>query len=258
MSARPGLSAALAATILVSCQSIAGTTARVAWLQTNVRGDVALGPSGGGASLGDRKVDVEDELGIDAPNDSVLLAAALPTPFGRLGASSFWLEQDGGGRLGSPFGDIAAGSQVATELSFLNVKGYWVYDVVDTPVVRLAPGVALQFIDLELEVVDRSGGTQREDAEFFVPIPLLFLDGDVQVGPLNVSAQGGGMSAHVGDGGGIHWDFEGRVSFVPAESVEVFAGYRLLTIDARGTAGSRDADLDLRIDGWFVGGGFRF
>ena len=45
---------------------------------------------------------------------------------------------------------------------------------------------------------------------------------------------------------------------MPAERVEVFAGYRVVAMDIDGEADSRDAAVDVQVGGWFVGGEFRF
>jgi hypothetical protein len=256
MPARPGTVLALAAILLGSCTSTDGADLRIAYLRSRMQGDVGLGPSNG-ADPGQR-ADVADDLGLGDANDSVLLAGVLPTGFGRFGASTFWFDKSGQDTLSGGFGDLAAGTAVRTETSFRNFKAFWAYDLLRTEHFRVAPGVALQILDIDLEAQSLAASAGRESVELFAPVPMLYVDADARFGDLVIAAQGGGMSIELEDGAGTYWDFEGRIGFVPREDLEFFAGYRFLSIDADGEAGSREADIDLRVDGWFLGGAYRF
>lgn len=256
MSAHPGLVAALVATLFASCSSTDGADLRLAYLQTAIHGDVALGPSTGGSADGSN--DVRGDLSLGDDNHTVLLAGVVPTPAGRFGASMFWFDQSGTGTLGADFGDIPSGTLAQTETEFWNIKTYWVYDLIRTENVRLAPGVAVDFVDLEMSAQSTAAARTYEKVEMFAPIPLLFLDGDARFGRFVVAAQGGGMAIDLEDGDGLYWDFEGRIGFVPREDLELFAGYRFLSMDIDGVADSRTGELDLQVHGWFVGGAYRF
>jgi hypothetical protein len=255
MPIRPALVAVL---FLGACGSVEDVRVHAAYLHTSLSGEVAVGPSGGGTTLTDSGNDLVDDLGIEESNPAPLLGASFSTPIGRFGASTFWFADEGSGTLAHDFGDIPRGTGVRSDFEFLNVKTYWVYDVVEERTFRIAPGVAVDFIDMKTEVRSTAAAQAFEQVEVFAPVPMLFLDGEARFGPFHVEAQGGGMRIDLTDGVGTYWDFEGRVGFAPNERIDVFAGYRFLSMDSGGEASNRDANVDLQVQGWFVGGAFRF
>lgn len=258
MSTRPLLLLLAVLPGLAACDSIQTTELRAAYLQSELSGDIAVGPSTGGASLDARRNSLTGDLGIDDSNPSLLVSGAIRTTIGRFGGSAFWFDDSSTGTLGQDFGDIPLGTAVDTRFEFLNVKTYWVYDVVEERDFRIAPGIAVNFIDMQTEVRSTAAAQAFEEVEVFAPVPMLFLDGEARLGPVLVAAQGGGMRIDLDDGIGTYWDFEGRVGFEPTDDVEVFAGYRYLSIDSKGIASSRDAKVDIDVHGWFLGGAFRF
>lgn len=255
MSPRPIVALFLA---LGACNSIEGVRAHASYLQAELSGDIAVGPSTGGASLGDRENDLVDDLGVEDTHRTILIGGSVVTPIGRFGGSAFWFDDQGSGTLAQDFGDIPLGTTVASSFEFLNVKTYWVYDVLEDRSFRLAPGVAVNFIDVQTSVRSTAAAGNFEEVEVFAPVPMLFLDGEARLGPVLVEAQGGGMRIDLEDGPGTYWDFEGRVGFSPTEQIDLFGGYRFLSMDSDGIASGRDAKVDLQIHGWFLGGAFRF
>lgn len=256
MPSTPRASFAIVA-VLAACSSFDGADVDLAYLQTTNTGTVALGPSGGGADLGSRRDDFGADLGVDGPSPAPLLGATVQTGFGRFGASAFWIGESGDGTLSRPFGDLPAGTAVRSELDFAAVKTFWVYDLVRGATFRFAPGVALDFLDANVRA-ESIGSGGFEELEVFAPVPMLFGDAELALGPVSIGAQVGGSNVHLRDGRGTYWDLEGRVGFVPAERLELFAGYRYVSMDADGIAGSRDAAVDLQVHGWFLGGEYHF
>jgi hypothetical protein len=243
---------------LCACSSIDRISANAAFMQTSVDGHVALGPSTGPVSLDDRKNYLSEDLGVEQSNPGIMLGANATTSIGRFGAAVFWFEDTGSGTLAQPFGDLPAGTAVNSEFDFRNLKTYWVYDILELDGFRLAPGVAVNFIDTQTKARSATVAGNFEEAEVFAPIPLLYVDSELELGMFRIQAQAGGIKIDLGDGEGVYWDLDGRVGFAPVENVDIFAGYRYLTVDASGDARSRDAQVDLRVSGWFLGGEIRF
>ncbi|MGA1018856.1 MAG: hypothetical protein ACO3YY_12840 [Phycisphaerales bacterium] len=229
---------------------------RLDFLKASMDGNVALGSSGGTAGT---NVDINDDLGLGNATSAPLLAAAVPTAWGRVGASAFWFNDTTNGTLSSgAYGDLAAGSQVRSEFSFTNVKAWWTFDAYRSESVRISPGFALDVFDVDLDV-SAAGPAQRfENLDLLAPVPMPFLDGEARFGDFFVAGQGGAMRIDLGDGLGTYWDLEGRIGYLVDDKVEFHTGYRAVGIDANGNADDRQAAVDLIVHGWFVGGSFRF
>ncbi len=177
---------------------------------------------------------------------------------GRFGASALRYDETGNGTLSQSFGDIPAGTPVKTDLELLNVKGYWLYDVIDTGYLRFAPGIAVDVFDVDARVASQTAISVYEEIHITTPVPMLYGQVEGKVGPVSAQVDAGWMSLDLGDVNGTWWDLEGRVSASIVDTFEVFAGYRYIDMATKGVAGGQDFDADIQLQGWFVGGGVRF
>ncbi len=243
---------------LASCKSIEESEVHAAYMHTDLQGDVAVGPSSGGANLAARRNDITGDLGIDDSQPAILFGGSMKTPIGRFGGSIFWFEDSGSGTLARDFGDIPIGATVASDFEFLNAKTYWVYDVLEGRNWRVSPGVAVDFFDSSTTVRAQNASQAFEEVDVFAPVPLAFLDAQLDLADFSLNAQGGGMQITLTDGLGTYWDAEASVRFRPTDQVDFRAGYRFLSMDTGGDAGSRNAEVDLQVQGWFLGGGLHF
>src|SRR5690606_9598741 len=92
-----------------------------------------------------------------------------------------------------------------------------------------------------------------------VGVPLLFLRAEAGVGPVDVIGEIGYLETPRIDGGeGRFLDAEVLVEVSVLPLGHVFAGYRLLDIDANGHTSSDSYGIDLQVRGWQIGGGLRF
>lgn len=257
----PSLSllAAVAVVLLASACVSFNARAYGGVTQSFLEGDIALDSSAGNTNLGASKVDVEDELGLDEREFSPYLRAELGLPFGRFTASGFDFSQTGSGTLGAghPFGDIPAGTSVLSHLEFTNVKAAAHFDLFDFGIVRLGPGIGVDFLDFDVIVSDSTGASfERIDNEVFVP--MVFAQAEVDVGVVAATLDVGYMQASLDDARGSYLDVEALVRVNPLPLLEIFAGYRLIDADARGDADDRRYEADLRLQGWMLGGGIAF
>ncbi len=174
-------------------------------------------------------------------------------------ASGFQYEEDGRGTLNVGFGDLVAGVPVNAEMELTTAQAGFTFPLIDLAGVRLAPGVGVDYFDLNM-VVDQPTVSLREEIDTQGPIPLLFLEGsfDPPVVPLILEARVGAIAGTYGDIDGKVIDAEATLSFNLLDPLEVFAGYRLLRFDVDGTTDGQDFSGDILLDGFIFGGSLRF
>jgi hypothetical protein len=248
------LLAAVAVATLPACYQLE-MTAQVGFARMAVDGDVGY-VSGGGVAIAQ---DVESAFGLGDGQGAPYVRAKLDTGVQVLSVSAFQFEESGTGVLQANFGDspiLTAGTPVSTELEMVNVKGAYAFEI-DLGPVSVSPGIALDYFDLTLEVEDLIG-IASEKAELRAPLPLAFLRGEVDIGPVSAVAEVGYMQVDVDDVEVSLFDLEALLMVEPVPLVHFFAGYRLLALDAEGEIDGDAFDADLTIDGFLIGGGIRF
>jgi hypothetical protein len=226
-------------------------------MQTSLSGDVALEPSSGGVALGSIRTDLEDDLGLNDESGSLHARIELETEIGRWNASVFRHTDSGTGVLDSTFGNIPAGTPVDASLSLTNLKAAWMYDF-DTGVVRLSPGIGIDLFDIETSVRSVTPVTAFEEVEVLAPVPMVFLQAELDLDIVAATVDAGGMSIDLRDAAGTYWDLEGLLRVPVVDHIEVFGGFRYIHIDADGTADGQRFDASLDLTGWIVGGIVRF
>jgi hypothetical protein len=221
-----------------------------------VRGDVALQNSAGTLVLAQDRNDLQDDLGVSEQEVSPYLRAEAQWDRHRVVLSGFGYESSGSGVLANDYGDIPAGTSVASSMDFLAVTGSWSYDLVPSETWRLAPGVQLGYYLLDLSVSSQAPAFESVSSDVLVPRP--YVEGEVAFGRFSLTASLGLIYADFGDADGRYWDAEAMVRARLFEGLELLGGFRYLTMDAFGQAGDRDFDVDLEVAGWFVGGSIVF
>ncbi len=244
------------ALISPSCLGVAdvGASAEFGWMQVGVRGDAGLAATGTTGTPS--TVDVEDELGlgdVGAPYARVELDLSLA----HVTLSAFRYSENSRGALSSGFGMIPATAPVRADTELNNVKAAVGFDVLELPVFRLSPGIAIDYFDVDMRVESPPFGAE-ETLRIDAPIPELFLQAEVDLGVVSATVDVSGMSADIGDVSGEFADVEALLRVHPAAHLQLFGGYRWLSIEADGTSDGQRFDADLRISGWFVGGGVTF
>lgn len=225
--------------------------------QFELGGDVALAPTVASVNLDTIQVDVQDDLGLDDQ---------MGSPYGRIEAdaaivsvvaSGFVVDQFASGRVDVPFGEISAGTDVNTKLDLRNLKAAVVFNLIDIGVFRLAPGIGASVFDMDLEVQDLSLST-TESIEVLAPVPMAFVQAEVDVAWFEAVLDVGGMYIEIEDADGAFVDVEALVRFKPADHLEIFAGLRYIMLDVEGESEGQDFQGDLYLTGWMIGGGIRF
>jgi hypothetical protein len=255
MPSRPCRSWLAALLLLGSCAPLqfAGDAG---YMQMAVDGELALdATSGGGAGNLLQDVDVAFGLGDDrgSPYGRLLFDLGVPV----LSVSAFAFSERGQGTLQADFGAIAAGTDVATDLDLWSVKSALAFEI-DLGRVQLSPGVAAEYLDIDMLVRDDLGLT-TEDLELQAPVPLLFLRGELDLDGLGVVAEIGYVDVpEIDDVEGSLLDLEALLEARLGGHVHLFAGYRYLDLDLDGSVDGQDFAADLVLSGWILGGGVRF
>ena len=89
-------------------------------------------------------------------------------------------------------------------------------------------------------------------------LPYLFLQGEVDIGPLGAVVDLGWSDIELGGQDMSMLDASAMLTFEPAAFVELHAGYRLKSFEGTAGGGPDRRAVDLTTRGFFVGGGFSF
>lgn len=223
-----------------------------------VSGDVALAPTVGGVNLDTIKVDTETDLGLDEASGSPYARVDLGFGPVSLTASGFQYSETGTGTLSQSFGNIVVGTQVATELEFTNVKAAAMFNLIDIGPFHFAPGLGVDYFDMNMSVRSISGPAAYDQLDVQAPLPLLYAQSSVDIGPLGVTLDVGGITGDFGDADGTVLDAELLARIKPTKHFELFAGYRWISIDVEGRADGQSFSAELEFKGWMFGGGINF
>ena len=232
------------------------TTLGAAYMQTSFAGDLAL--SGAAATpLKQRRNSLRQSMRLDDAEPTPLIKASVERDRASFNLSGFWTHTAGSGPLAAPFGDLPAGSQVRNELTFANVKAVGRYDLIPSESFTFAPGIGVDYFHIDVES-RRTTGVGFEQVENDVLVPIADLLVGVNLGGVEVSAEGAWMDADLGDADGTYWDLDGMLKVRPSEKFSLFAGYRWIKMDANGLADSRQYESNIEVSGWYVGGELTF
>ncbi|MEM7200407.1 MAG: hypothetical protein AAF628_09100 [Planctomycetota bacterium] len=239
---------------LTACSGFYGR-AYGGYIQTALSGDVALADTGFAVST---SADIEDDLGLDEDFGSPYVRAELGASIVSVTASAFRYDASGSGTLPVTFGGIPAGVPVTSDIEVLNGKAAVLLNFIDLGPVRLAPGLGVDYFDFDLAVQSQTVPTVFETIDVQAPVPVVYLQGEVDLGPVALTVDGAAMDASVDDIDGTFIDLEGMLRVKPFSHTEIFGGYRWISLDVSGSEDGQDYSGDLRLAGWFVGGGVTF
>jgi hypothetical protein len=240
--------------LLASCTAPTAVAAHVGYARLAVDGDLALGSDGNGGG-GSAAQDVGAAFGLGSELDSPYVRATADFGLPELIASGFWIRESGDGVLDSSFGGLPAGTPVSTslELGHLKLAGALGYTLGP---VTVAPGLLLDVFAIDFRASSSPGNREEVDEVIGVPMPFVRVAAPVFGLAATIEAAYLELPGFV-DGDGRFADVEALLEW-RGESLQFAAGYRLLTADAEGDSGADTVAIDLRVSGWFVGGGLRF
>ena len=147
------------------------------------------------------------------------------------------------------------GSTVETDIEIMNFKGAVTFDIVDVGPLRLSPGVGVDLFDIDMTINATAPVVASERVEILTPVPMLFLQTELDFGLVGATLDTGWMSLDLGDVKGTWIDIEGLANFNVFGPFELFAGYRYISIDTEGEADGQAFEADIELQGWILGGG---
>jgi hypothetical protein len=242
--------------VLCACGSF-DVRAYAGYTATELDGKIGLSPSGNTLPPSQLRADVQRDLGLDDTSGSVLLRAEASFALPRVTASYFRHEQSGGGTLSSNFGDLVVGTQVRTDTDLSVTKLALTFDILNLPMFRLSPGIAVDMLDMTT-TVRATNFNAFEQIDVFAPVPMPFLQSELLLGPIAATLDAGAIDIDIGDADGTYIDIDAMVRYRVAGNIEFFAGYRWISADADGDADGQNFDLDVELKGWLIGGGITF
>lgn len=236
--------------------SFVGVTAEVGFVQMAFGGDAALASASGGVPPGSMQ-SLESTMGLGSDLAAPTARAQLDLGAMVVTASGLYLRERGDGNLAATWGPIASGTAVRTELDFTNIKVSVTHDFGLGPL-KVSPGIAVDLIDFRLAATESTFGN-RGEIDQFLPLPMLFVRAEGDIGLLGLIAEVGYLKVPEIDGAEVALlDAELMLEYRLLPTVQLFGGYRLLDLDGTGETSDSSFAVDLTLDGWFIGGGIRF
>ena len=155
---------------------------------------------------------------------------------------------------------------IGSELDLAVTKLMVGIDVINTPAARIALLVGLDYVefnrfDLIAQETKTSGGgtvtsgdvqTLLEDQS--APVPMVGLRGDALVPFLGrVGAEVSGLKANFEDADILYLDFDVAAHWEPWHNIEFVLGYRAVVMNVEGDVDATHLDIDLDVNGPYVG-----
>lgn len=244
----------LAPLLLTSCYQLE-FAAQAGYSQLALDGDVGYVDGRSSAAI---QQDIDSGFGLGDDQGSPYVRAAVDFGVPTWSVSGFLFSDEGRGTLNADFGNnLTAGTAVDSKFDLGMAKAALAFDIPFGPV-TISPGLAVDFVDLNMEVKDTIG-IATETVELVAPLPMLFARGKIELGSwVNLVAEGGYVKVDVEDISAELLDLEALVELNAVGPFNLFAGYRKVQLDGDGEIDGDNFDLSIGLSGFLIGGGFRF
>lgn len=242
---------------LCSCIKPFDLNLRAGYIDLEPSGDIGLDDSANSQSLGDIKIDIDDDFGLQEADSPYLRADWDPGSW-RVSLSGFKIDDASDSVLSETFGDIPAGSSVRSDMEIFNTKLSATYNLIKTPWAQVGVGAAINYFAIDLDVVSVAPVVAYERIDFDAPVPMLYAQASAELSMFRGDLELGWLSVELPDAKGSFWDLDASISVAPLPYLEIFAGYRYISLNALGEADGQDFDTDLKLDGLYFGGGVTF
>jgi hypothetical protein len=201
-------------------------------------------------------INLESDLHLGGTDYVPYVGAEVDLASFKFAANYFKTSESGTGTVTADFGAITAGSTVESKLDLALAQGRAVYDLFDNDLFKLGLGVTAEWVNFTLDAREQAFGlTEKIDVNEVVP--LLAAHAAVRFDvpflcPFMLDVNAAGMDAHYQDVGGLVLDVEAmlRAEF---KHVDLFTGYRYITVNVDGTTSGQDFKGDVKLAGWMIG-----
>ncbi len=206
------------------------------------------------------EIDLATDLDLDSTDAAPWLHGEVEHGSVRLTAWGFHTEASGAGTVTADFGGITAGSAVTSDLDVTLAQGRALFDLVELFGLELGGGLAVQWIDVSLDVDEPTFGLS-EEVDVRQPVPLLAArvghDFEPLLGlPVDAALSVAWIRADVGDLGGGVLDLEALVR-ARFDRLGLFAGWRTLRVDIDGETDGQEFAGDVDLAGFLFGATLR-
>ncbi|MEX1024884.1 MAG: hypothetical protein WD226_07375 [Planctomycetota bacterium] len=244
------LVALLAAT---SCSIVPEARGALRYQLLEPSGDLAASSGGGSSSTS------LDRLGLGDREE--LLSPRADVSWGPvdLMVSAFDLSASGSGEVDGTYElggvTIPAGESVDSDLDLTHVSALMTWDLVPTDLIDIGIGFGVAYIDFDVTLDGEFSGTARTAEE--VPIPVLALRAEVDLGPVTGNLHVSGMSIDIDDVDAMYLDADAFVAYRFSELLGVEAqlqvGYRHVELEFDYDDGGSNVDGELELSGVYFG-----
>jgi hypothetical protein len=243
--------------LLASCTGL-GARIDLGYMQVQPSGHLALETGGGGGPPAvSRNNDINSDLGIATELDSPYARVELDFGLLHLTGSGFSVKDQATGVLTADFGTIPVNTPVETDLDLQVYKAAATLDLIDIGPVRISPGLAADVI-LSNTTITATSLTVQEDLDGTIPLPMLFIQGEADLGIVDFVLDLGWLDASYGDVSGEILDLEFLARLQPIGPLTIFVGYRVVQLDITGDQDGDSGRIDLEFEGWMGGLGLHF
>jgi len=201
-------------------------------------------------------IDLAGELAVD-DNEFAYVPRALVS-LGGVGVlvDAFLFETEGNGTLTASvtIGGVTfnASEPVATDFDLNNVRGFLTVPVVKTEFLQIMLLGGISYYDVHVTMTGNISGSGTFAAQ--VPVPVIGVLGQAKFGPVLFEVEVSGLTVSYDVYGLDYLDIQASVGFTFLKVVAVRAGYRYVALN--GTID--DVDIDITLDGFFIGGSVNF
>jgi len=176
-----------------------------------------------------------------------------------LAVSGFHTSQSGHGTVTADFGNITAGTNVNTDLDLWLAHGHVAWNFVETQWIDVGAGLGADYVDFKLDAEDPTFALRESVAvRQFVPLVEARTSVRLPVVPLDLELSLGAITGTVDQIDGTVIDAEALLHARIAGPLALFAGYRYVHFDIKGTSSSQSFDGDVELSGFMVGASLRF
>jgi hypothetical protein len=225
-------------------------SADVGYTRLALRGRLSLDEGGGGGAQ-----DIGSAFGLGSERGSPLVRVAADLGVPELAVSGFWIHEEGNGVLEQPFGGLAAGTPVTSDLDLGVAKLTGAFAFAAGPL-TIAPGVLFDVFAIDFRA--SSSPSDREEVDEIVGVPMPYVRVHAPLGPFVANAELAWIDADLIGVDSRFADLEASLALRASSRIDVLAGYRLLDADGEGSSSTDAVGIDLTLQGWFVGATVRF
>lgn len=202
-----------------------------------------------------------DEMGLSGRENSFALRGDFKWGVPHLTLATQSAEWSGSGTV-SDFGAVTGNDVAVDSRADLGVhRGLVTFDVLPGGMIELGLGLGLSAVDIDGSATDSSSG-RREELDELIPIPVLALRLGLAIWRLEFEALLAGMGIEVDGDKAVYFDLDlaARFAFIQTLPLDALlsVGYRRIDLDLEYEDDGDSGEVDLVVDGLYLGLRFAF